>query len=171
MIIEKNKVVSVSYHLTTKEEDGKETLVEKTEDAKPFVFLYGSGGLLEEFEKNLNGKKTGDTFDFFIDAKNAYGERDTSHIVSIPSDSFKDDAGKFDSENVKVGSVLPMVDNHGNKLQGLVTEITADNVKMDFNHPLAGQELHFKGNVLEIRQATDEELSHGHVHGPGGHHH
>ncbi|HEY6161907.1 MAG TPA: peptidylprolyl isomerase, partial [Bacteroidia bacterium] len=67
--------------------------------------------------------------------------------------------------------VLPMVDNKGNHLQGKVTEISLTEVKMDFNHPMAGKDLHFTGEVLEVRDATQEELAHGHVHGPGGHHH
>ena len=77
----------------------------------------------------------------------------------------------MDEENVKVGVTLPMVDNEGNRLYGKVQEITAEYVKMDFNHPLAGQDLHFKGEVLEIREATEEELAHGHAHGPHDHHH
>jgi FKBP-type peptidyl-prolyl cis-trans isomerase SlyD len=72
---------------------------------------------------------------------------------------------------VKVGNVLPMTDSDGNQMRGSVQEITGEHVRMDFNHPLAGQDLHFAGEVLEIRDATKEELSHGHVHGPGGHHH
>jgi FKBP-type peptidyl-prolyl cis-trans isomerase SlyD len=69
------------------------------------------------------------------------------------------------------GNILPMSDHEGNQLQGLVEEITADFVKMDFNHPLAGKNLHFIGSVLSIRDASAEEIDHGHVHGEGGHHH
>jgi FKBP-type peptidyl-prolyl cis-trans isomerase SlyD len=72
---------------------------------------------------------------------------------------------------VKVGNTLPMTDNEGNRLQGVVEEITDVHVRMDFNHPLAGQDLRFKGIVLDIRDASAEELAHGHVHGPHGHHH
>jgi FKBP-type peptidyl-prolyl cis-trans isomerase SlyD len=172
MIVENKKVVSVNYHLTVKDEkNGGETLVEKTDAANPFVFLYGAGGLLEEFENNLKGKKVGDSFDFYITAENGYGTRNDDHIVNIPVEAFKGEDGELDAEMVAVGNVLPMVDRDGNRLQGTVQEITDTYVRMDFNHPLAGQDLHFKGEVVEIREATEEEMSHGHVHGPGGHHH
>jgi len=168
MTIEKNTVVSVNYNLSLKE-TGEQ--VEQTSKEHPFVFLYGAGGLLEDFETNLRGKKSGDTFDFFIDHKRGYGVRDEQHIVMIPINAFLGEDGKLDDANVKVGVTLPMVDNDGNRLYGNVLEITAEYVKMDFNHPLAGKDLHFKGEVLEVRVATEEELAHGHVHGPHGHHH
>jgi len=168
MTIEKNTVVSVNYNLSLKE-TGEQ--VEQTSKEHPFVFLYGAGGLLEDFETNLRGKKSGDTFDFFIDHKRGYGVRDEQHIVMIPINAFLGEDGKLDDANVKVGVTLPMVDNDGNRLYGNVLEITAEYVKMDFNHPLAGKDLHFKGEILEVRVATEEELAHGHVHGPHGHHH
>jgi FKBP-type peptidyl-prolyl cis-trans isomerase SlyD len=168
MTIENNTVVSVDYNLTVK---GTEEQIEKTSKENPFVFLFGAGGLLEDFETNLRGKKAGDSFDFFIESSRGYGVRDEQHVVMIPAEAFQGEDGKFDSENVKAGVTLPMVDNEGNRLYGKVMEITAEHVKMDFNHPLAGTDLHFKGEVLEVRQATADEISHGHVHGPHGHHH
>ena len=168
MTIEKNTVVSVNYNLSLKE-TGEQ--VEQTSKEQPFVFLFGTGGLLEDFETNLRGKRSGDVFDFFIDHKRGYGMRDEQHIVMIPINAFLGEDGKLDKENVKIGVTLPMVDNDGNRLYGNVIEITAEYVKMDFNHPLAGKDLHFKGEVLEVRTATEEELAHGHVHGPHGHHH
>lgn len=172
MIIGKDKVVSVDYHLSTKNPGtGLEELVEKTDKDNPFVFLQGSGGLLEEFEKNLSGLKTGDNFDFIITAENGYGKIDPEYVVSIPVDAFKGEDGTMDLEMIKVGNMLPMMDSEGNRMQGMVREITGEAIRMDFNHPLAGQDLHFKGQVLEVRDATAEELDHGHVHGPHGHHH
>jgi len=171
MMIDKDKVVSVNYHLTVKEEDGGESLVEKTDTQHPFVFLFGSGGLLEAFENNLKGKKVGDTFDFYIKADEGYGQKDADHIVNIPIEAFQAEDGSIDTEMVQIGQMLPMVDNTGHRLQGMVEEVTDQHVRMDFNHPLAGQELHFVGEVLEVRIATEEEIAHGHVHGPGGHHH
>lgn len=168
MKIENNTVVSVNYLLAKKDTGEK---IEETSTQHPFVFIFGNGGLLEDFESNLLNKKAGDSFDFFIDHKRGYGVRDEQHIVMIPIDSFMGEDGKFDSENVQVGVTLPMVDNEGNRLYGSVVEITAEYVKMDFNHPLAGQDLHFKGEVLEVRAASQEELDHGHVHGEHGHHH
>lgn len=168
MTIENNTVVSVNYNLSLKE-TGEQ--VEQTSKEQPFVFIFGTGGLLEDFETNLRGKKAGDVFDFFIDHKRGYGVRDEQHIVMIPINAFLGEDGKLDEENVKVGVTLPMVDNDGNRLYGNVIEITSEYVKMDFNHPLASKDLHFKGEVLEVRAATEEELAHGHVHGPHGHHH
>lgn len=168
MIIEKNSVVSVNYLLSLKETGEK---VEETSKENPFVFIFGTGGLLEDFEGNLQGKKIGDSFDFYVEHKRGYGVRDEQHLVMIPIEAFLGEDGTFDKENVKIGVTLPMVDNEGNRLYGQVMEITPENVKMDFNHPLAGKDLHFKGEVLEVRKATEDELAHGHVHGEHGHHH
>ncbi|MFN4235288.1 MAG: peptidylprolyl isomerase [Bacteroidia bacterium] len=170
MIIGLNKVVSVSYELTVNE-DGTETLVEKTEENRPFVFLFGGGGLLEAFENNLEGLKVGDTFDFNIPAHQAYGESQQEYIVRIPIESFLDEEGNLDTEMVKVGNMLPMVDQDGNRLQGLVVDVNDQFVIMDFNHPLADKDLRFVGTVLKIREATPDEIAHGHVHGDGGIHH
>ena len=168
MKIENNSVVSVNYLLSKKDTGEK---IEQTSKEHPFVFIFGTGGLLEDFETNLRDKKAGDTFDFFIDHKRGYGVRDEQHLVNIPIEAFADGEGKFDDENVKIGATLPMVDNEGGRLFGMVAEITKEYVKMDFNHPLAGQDLHFKGEVLDVRPASEEELTHGHVHGEHGHHH
>lgn len=168
MTVGQNKVVSVNYTLKNK---GTGEQVEQTSKEQPFVFIFGTGGLLPDFESNLNGKKAGDTFDFFIDAANGYGTRQEDHVVMIPIGAFQAEDGKLDEENVKVGVTLPMVDNDGNRMYGQVLEINSEFVKMDFNHPLAGHDLHFTGEILDVREATEEELAHGHVHGPGGHHH
>lgn len=168
MKIGKNAVVSVNYNLSLK---GTGEQVEQTSKEQPFVFLFGAGNLLPDFENNLANKQVGDSFDFFIDAANGYGLRDEQHVVMIPIEAFQGEDGKLDEENVKVGVTLPMVDNEGNRLYGQVLEINAEHVKMDFNHPLAGADLHFKGEVLEVREATADEIAHGHVHGPHGHHH
>lgn len=168
MKINKNAVVSVNYLLTNKETGEK---IEQTSKEEPFIFLFGSGGLLEDFEKNLFEKQVGDSFDFFISAEQGYGLRDDRFLANVPMDAFLDEEGKFDSENIKLGATVPMVDNEGSPLYGTVLEITETHINMDFNHPLAGQDLHFKGEVLEVRDATPDELAHGHVHGPGGHQH
>ena len=172
MNITKNSVVSLGY--TLKSRTGlslEEKQVEQTTAARPFVFIYGTGMLLPDFETNLNGKKAGDKFDFFIPADKAYGVKNDKYVMNIPIDSFKSPGGTLDLNEIKVGNILTMNDDKGNQLQGTILEVTAVHVRMDFNHPLAGHELHFTGEVFNIRPATAEELSHGHVHGPGGHHH
>ncbi|MEO6168036.1 MAG: FKBP-type peptidyl-prolyl cis-trans isomerase [Chitinophagales bacterium] len=170
MIIENRMVVTLNYRLTVNE-NGSEVEVEKTTVEKPFVFLYGAGQLLPDFESNLSGKAPGDVFDFHISAENGYGLSDAQNIVPIPITVFAAADGKPDTELLKVDNILPMSDNSGNKYQGRVKEVTEEQVIMDFNHPLSDKELHFKGEVVEVRLATMEELQHGHVHGPGGHHH
>ena len=89
----------------------------------------------------------------------------------IPLHVFNDEQGKFDHEYFTVNAIIPMSDGDGNQLRGIIREINEEELKMDFNHPLADTDLHFAGNIAEIRTATADELAHGHVHGPGGHHH
>lgn len=172
MTISEKQVVSVNYHLTVPgENEGTEITIEKTSTEDPFVFLFGAGQLLPDFEANLKGKNPGDKFDFRIAAGRGYGEYQADHVVNLPIENFLDQSGKLDTEMIALGKNVPMVDNEGHRLWGKVIEIGLSNIKMDFNHPLAGKELHFAGEVLDVREATAEELDHGHVHGPGGHHH
>ncbi len=167
MVIDDKKVVSVSYELLVSD-NGSETLVEKTDAESPFVFLYGSGGLLEAFEDNLKGLKVGDKFDFIIKAEEGYGMREEDQVAQVPIDAFLNSEGKMDEEMVKIGNFLPMVDNEGNRLNGMVHEINEKFITMDFNHPLVSKDLHFIGEVKDVREASSEELAHGHVHGEGG---
>jgi FKBP-type peptidyl-prolyl cis-trans isomerase SlyD len=170
MIVEKNKVVELKYELYVGQGDGNEELFEKTDESHPLTFLFGSGNLLPDFENNVSGKTTGDTFDFQIPYDNAYGDYEEEKVMYLPKTAFSVD-GKVDHSMLKVGKVIPMQDQEGNHFQGEIINVDADKVEMDFNHPLAGLDLHFKGEVLSVREATAEEISHGHVHGKGGHHH
>lgn len=170
MTITPNKVVSVNYHLSASKNNEPEQLIEQTSKEQPFVFLFGVGQLLPDFEKNLLNKKAGDAFDFKIDAASGYGLAEEEMIVRINREAFFVD-GKFDDERVRVGEDLAMNDADGNQLMGTVIDVNDTHVTMDFNHPLAGHNLHFSGEVLEVREATQDELAHGHVHGPHGHHH
>ena len=172
MTIDKNSVVTLGYTLNTRTGLSlEEKLAEKTDAAHPFVFIFGAGMLLPDFEKAIKGKKSGDKFDFFIAADKGYGLKNDKYVMNIPIDSFKSPDGTLDLNEIRLGNTLSMSDNQGNQLQGKILEVTAVHVRMDFNHPLAGHELHFTGEVIGVRPATAEELSHGHVHGPGGHHH
>jgi len=170
MQITDDKVVTVSYTLTANKDNGPEELIEQTSDEHPFAFLFGFGGVLPDFEANLSQKKKGDKFDFRIMAENGYGQFEKDYVVKVDKAAFLID-GKFDDSRVKVGNDVEMNDAEGNRLIGRVLQITESFVEMDFNHPLAGFDLHFIGEVLDVRNATNEELEHGHVHGPGGHHH
>ena len=172
MIISQNSVVTLGYTLKTRTGLSlEENQVEQTTADRPFVFIYGGGLMLPEFEKNMSGKKAGDKFNFFIAAAKGYGVRNEKYVMNIPIDAFKGPEGTLDLNEIRTGNTLVMSDDKGGQMQGKILEVTAVHVRMDFNHPLAGHELHFTGEVLGVRSATAEELSHGHVHGPGGHHH
>ena len=168
MQISTNKVVSLKYKLSNAQNQEQ---IEETNETNPLVFLYGVGSLIPDFEDNLSGKIVGDSFDFKIEAANAYGNHDPQHITDIPANIFHDENGKFDEVMFQVGSEIPMSDSDGNHVRGTILEVTDENVKMDFNHPLAGTDLHFAGIVLDVREATEEEITHGHVHGEHGHQH
>ena len=168
MTIGLNKVVSLMYELR---ENGKEgNVVETTDTANPFVFLFGAGNVLPDFETNLNGKTIGDAFQFLIESEKAYGALNAEAIVNIPKNVFYVD-GTVPEDLLVVGNFINMEDGNGNPLQGKVLELGDHFVKMDFNHPMAGQNLFFTGTVVGVREATHDELSHRHVHGVGGHHH
>lgn len=172
MNIEKNSVVSLGYTLKTRTGLSlEENQIEKTDASHPFVFIFGAGMLLPDFESNIRRKKSGDKFDFIISAEKGYGAKNEKYVMNIPIDSFKHPDGTLDLNEVRTGNTLAMNDEQGNQLHGKILEVTAVHVRMDFNHPLAGHELHFTGEVFNVRPATAEEISHGHVHGPGGHHH
>jgi len=168
MKITQNSVVSLKYTLENNQTGEK---IEETNETNPLVFLYGVGSLIPEFEQNLDGLVANDTFDFAIKAENAYGVSFEDKIATIPLSVFVDDKGEFVSEMFPIGAMIPMSDNQGNHLQGTIKDIIDGNIIMDFNHPLAGADLHFTGSVLDVRDATKEELDHGHVHGPHGHQH
>jgi FKBP-type peptidyl-prolyl cis-trans isomerase SlyD len=170
MKIEKNKVVTLTYELRIQNENGEQSLIEVANDEQPMAFIYGMSGLPDQFEENLNDLSEGDAFEFKLDAEEGYGEYDENAVVELPLNVFEVE-GAVPDNMLEVGNFIPMTDSEGNQLQGRVAEITDTAVKMDFNHPLAGKELYFKGNVAQVREATKEELDHGHVHGPGGHHH
>lgn len=167
MKAEPNHVVGISYTLT---EMGSDSIIEQVKKEDPFVFLLGAGNLLEAFEANIINLSEGDTFDFTLDAEQAYGTMDEKAVVDVPIDVFIVN-GKFMEDVVQVGKPVRLQDQHGNPLVGTVLERGLEHVKIDFNHPMAGKSLHFHGEVVSIRPATAEELDHGHVHGAGGHHH
>ncbi len=169
MKIELNKVVSVTYRLESNQQGGSKSHIETAGHDRPLVFLFGAGGLIPAFEENLLGKTIGDKFSFSIDASNAYGEIINDALVELPIDIFKVD-GIVDMSLLKTGNLIPMNDHEGNRLDGKVVAISGDKVKMDFNHPLAGHDLHFSGEVIDVRDASNEEIQHGHAHtGMHGH--
>ena len=156
MTIAKDKMVSVTYELKLDGKDGD--VFEKAGIESPLVFLYGSGMMLPAFERALLNKKASDTFEISIAAVDAYGEVNEEAIVDLPKNIFMVD-GKIDEELIAPGNSVPMMSTSGQRMEGLVVSVDENIVQMDFNHPLAGEDLHFTGEVLEVRDATPEELS------------
>jgi FKBP-type peptidyl-prolyl cis-trans isomerase SlyD len=155
MVIEKDKMVSLIYTLREADKEGK--VIEQVEDSNPLQFLYGAGQMLPHFEQNLEGKKGGDNFEFGLTSGNAYGDKREELVVDIPRSVFEID-GKFDTETCRVGNQVPMADAEGRRLMGVVLEIKDELVAMDFNHPMAGVDLYFTGEIKEVREATADEI-------------
>ncbi len=168
MKVAKDSVVTLTYTLRFDDVNGE--IIQQVNDDKPFVHLFGNGTLLPIFEQNLDGIEPGAEFAFGLTSKEGYGELTDTAIIELEKSIFEKD-GKVDDELLKLGNMITMQDQEGNPIDGRVTEIKEDKVVMDFNHPLAGRGLYFSGKVLDVREASEEELSHGHVHGTGGHNH
>ena len=155
MTISDEKVVSLSYTLVV---DGD--VIETVKEDKPMRFIYGLGYLLPAFEEKILGKKVGDDFSFTLSPAEGYGEVDPNAIVELSKDIFKMNGTIEDGLLVK-DKVIPMQDSQGNRVNGIIEEVMENSVKMNFNHPLAGCELCFSGKVVDIRQASDKELTDG----------
>lgn len=155
MIIREGKMVSLTYCLNLNDNIGE--LIEKIEKEKPLEFLYGTGYLLPRFEQYLSGLKVNEPFSFSLKAEEAYGSIREEAIVEIPLRSFESN-GEVNHDLIQVGKKIPMIDQAGVRVTGTVTEVGDENVKMDFNHPLAGRNLFFEGEILHVRDATGEDL-------------
>ena len=158
MSIQNNKMVSVTYDLYVGGENEEPELMEQATEQNPLTFCFGIGMMLAEFEKNLHGLKVSDTFDFKIDSKDAYGEYDDENVVDLPRNIFEVE-GQLDEKMVFVGNVVPLMDSDGTRINAQIVEIGDQTVTVDFNHPLAGETLHFKGSILEVRDASEQELA------------
>ena len=160
MTISNEKVVSLVYQLRVDDNNGD--IVETVQEDKPFVFLYGAGNMLPMFETNLNGLKAGDKFEFKIACDDAYGQASDEAVVELPKNIFEVN-GKIEDGLIEPGNVIPMQSQDGQRLNGVVVELQDDVVVMDFNHPLAGDDLFFQGHIIEVREATAEELKQGYA--------
>jgi len=145
--VERTSVVEVAYTLRADGPEGEE-LETCTEEA-PFVFRMGNEEVLEAFENQMLGKKAGEPFECLIACNEAYGEETEEAIVALPKETFLVD-GKLDEEVMKPGEVVPMEDDQGNEVVGVVVNRDGDMVHVDFNHPLAGLDLHFEGVIVAI---------------------
>lgn len=156
MKISRNKLVVVTYDLNVGEA-GEYELMERATKENPLKFIFGTEMMLKDFEENLSGLAVGDKFEFTLTPDQAYGERNEDHVMELPKHIFEID-GKFDSEHIKEGETVPMMSTDGNRMNGSVLEVRDDIVVMDFNHPLAGETLHFSGEVIDVHEPTDEEI-------------
>jgi FKBP-type peptidyl-prolyl cis-trans isomerase SlyD len=158
--IARNRVVSIHY--TLRDEQG--ALIDSSSGRGPLSYLHGKGNIIPGLEQALDGKGAGDRVDVTVAPEQGYGTRDERLVQILPRTRFAEGA------NLSPGMQLR---TSGQRGQGIVTvvKVERDFVTVDGNHPLAGRTLHFSVEVAEVRKATHEEISHGHVHGPGGHHH
>ena len=152
-----NKYITLAYKLYSIE-NGEKEFTEEAPAEHPFQFISGLGLTLEAFESQVKDLKTGDKFDFTIKAEEAYGEYDEEHVIDLPKNIFEIE-GKFDSERAVEGAVIPLMTSEGKRINGSVVEVKDDVVVMDMNHPLAGCDLNFVGEVTENRPATNDELA------------
>ncbi|HET7300054.1 MAG TPA: peptidylprolyl isomerase [Oleiagrimonas sp.] len=160
MQIADRNVASFHYTLTN---DGGDVL-DSSREREPLAYLHGAGNIVPGLEKAMAGRKEGDTFKVDVEPQEGYGPRHEELIQTVPMSAFQG-----------VPEVKPGMQFQGNGPQGAtlvtVTAVDGDEVRVDGNHPLAGQTLHFDIEVTEVREATEDELTHGHVHGEGGHQH
>ncbi len=160
MQITKGSVVSIDYTLTN---EAKETL-DTSKGREPLAFLQGTGQIIPGLEKALEGKSAGEDLQVTITPEEAYGERDDSKTTIVPREQIQG------TDELVPGVQLRASGPQGEQIL-TVTKVDEKEVTVDANHPLAGETLHFDVTVRDVRAATEEELSHGHAHGPGGHHH
>jgi FKBP-type peptidyl-prolyl cis-trans isomerase SlyD len=154
MVIEKDRVVSINYEL----KDAAGAVIDASEGSEPPVFLHGDDNIIAGPEKHLLGKKAGDEVSCVVPAKEGYGERDEALVFAVSKSEFGDGA------QIEPGMQF---EAHGEDGAQIVTVvgIKGDEVTIDANHPLAGEDLHFTVKVVDVREASAEELQHGHVHG------
>ena len=160
MKVAENKVVQMHYTL----KDEKGTVLDSSDGREPLAYIQGVGNIIPGLEKEMDGKAVGDKLNAVIAPEDAYGVRQESMIQEVPKSGFQGDEELAAGMQVQVGT------NNGTAV-ATVTNVGDENVTLDMNHPLADVTLHFDVEVMEVRDATAEELEHGHVHGPGGHQH
>ena len=160
MKIADNKVALIHYTLTNADQD----VLDSSEGQEPLAYIHGHGHIVPGLENALDGRSKGDRFSVTVSAQEGYGEHDERLTQAVPRQMFSG------VEEIEVGMQF-----HAQTEQGMqvvtVVSVADDTITIDGNHPLAGQDLHFDIEVVDVRDASAEELEHGHVHGEGGHHH
>jgi FKBP-type peptidyl-prolyl cis-trans isomerase SlyD len=159
MTIQNDKVVTIEYTLT----DETGALIESSDGREPLTYLHGGGNIIPGLEASLEGKSPGESLKVSVPPADAYGEWDEGKIIDIPKVQFSG------VDDVQVGMQFGVHSSAGEQIV-TVTKVEGENVTVDANHPLAGKTLNFEVKVVGVREPTSDELDHGHVHGPGGHH-
>ncbi|NMP29974.1 peptidylprolyl isomerase [Thalassotalea sp. M1531] len=157
MKISNNSVIKLHYAVS----DSEGTLIDSSYDNQPLAVIHGTGFLIPGLEKALEGKEAGEKFEVDVKAEDAYGERFDGYVQTVPK------AVMQGIEDLEVGTQLRASTDEGEQTV-IVIDVTEDEITVDGNHPLAGIDLSFDVEILEVREATEEELAHGHVHGEGG---
>ncbi|MFT6300713.1 MAG: FKBP-type peptidyl-prolyl cis-trans isomerase SlyD [Saprospiraceae bacterium] len=159
MIISKNSAVYFQYSLSDETGD----IIDASSENEPMAYLQGHNSIIPGLEKEMEGKKSGDVMVVTVEPKEAYGERKEEMVQQIPRESFK-------AEDIKIGMRFEATTPNG-AVSVVVADLTDETVTVDGNHPLAGKKLTFDVRISDVREATKEELTHGHIHGLGGHQH
>ena len=161
MVVTDKKVVSFHYTLT---DDRGEQLESSRQREQPMAYLHGARNIIPGLEKAMTGKSAGESFQVTVEPAEAYGERNPGNVQRVPIKHFRE------PKRLQPGQPVSIQTRQG-PVQAVVLKVGRFNVDVDANHPLAGRRLTFDVEITEVRDATPEELAHGHVHGPGGAHH
>jgi FKBP-type peptidyl-prolyl cis-trans isomerase SlyD len=161
MTIKENS--AVSFHYTLTDDDGQQ--LDSSAGKEPLAYLHGAGNIIPGLENALTGKAVGDSMVVAVSAAEGYGEVQKELIQEVPRSAFQG------VDTIEVGMQFEAQTGQGGNVPVTVTAVTEEVVTVDGNHPLAGKNLNFDVSIEDVRDATEEELAHGHVHGPGGHEH
>jgi FKBP-type peptidyl-prolyl cis-trans isomerase SlyD len=168
MQISEKKVVTITYELYIQSQEDDYEIVEVVGEDQPMVYLAGHSGLPVDFEIKMAGLKVVDDFDFELGPQEGFGDFSEDDVADFPLDMFKIENGEIPADLLEIGNFVPFTNDDGSQITGRIYAVEGDIVKVDFNHPLAGKTLKFEGKVIGLRDASQEELDHGHVHGEGG---
>ncbi len=161
MQVSEQKVVTMNYEVA----DDQGQLIDRSEEGGPLAYIHGNGQLIPGLETALEGRGKGDKIAVDVPPEQGYGERDEEGVQIVARNQFDD------SVEIEVGMQFEAQDEDEGHQIVTVVAVDGENITLDTNHPLAGKNLRFKVEILDVRDASTEELSHGHVHGPGGHDH
>ncbi len=161
MVVTTHKVVSLIFTIRINAEDGK--LIEDIDANHPIQYIHGTGFILPKFEANIEGLADGEEFNFKLNCEDAYGKRRDDMVIEFEKSAFDNLPMDLDAPS-SIGKPVTMVNQDGVRMQGTIVKVSESNVTLDFNHPMADYDLYVAGRVVGIRDATDMEIEHGHVH-------